>query len=137
MKQSYRYYKYTFLSLILLIGFVLGACKHKTNFESIAEVSYSSSIAPIINSNCTFSGCHGASTNNSNFEDEEDTFELTSYDDVIKEGIEPGSPEKSELYLVLKSNNKEKIMPRKPYNQLTENQILLIYVWIGQGAKNN
>ena len=29
------------------------------------------------------------------------------------------------------------IMPKKPFNELTERQIQLIYVWIGQGAKNN
>lgn len=136
MKQYFCSNKLAFLNLVIIIGFVLGSCKHKTNFESIAEVSYSSSIAPIINSNCTFSGCHGGGHNNSNYEDEE-TFELTSYNDVVKHGIEPGSPEKSEFYLVLKSYNQEKVMPRKPYNQLTEKQIQLIYVWIGQGAKNN
>ena len=51
-------------------------------------------------------------------------------------GIESGSPQKSELYQKLKTLGDD-IMPKKPYNELTEKQIQLIYVWIGQGAKNN
>jgi len=136
MKHFFNIQLFKISIVIIVAGLMLVSCKHKTNFESIAEVSYSSSIAPIINSNCTFSGCHGGGHNSSNHEDE-DTFELTSYDNVVKQGIEPGSPEKSEFYSVLKTYNQEKVMPRKPYNQLTEKQIQLIYVWIGQGAKNN
>ena len=55
----------------------------------------------------------------------------------VKPGITAGSPEKSKLYKTLKTLNEEDIMPKKPYNELTEKQIQLIYVWIGQGAKNN
>jgi hypothetical protein len=52
-------------------------------------------------------------------------------------GITAGSPEKSKLYKTLKTLNEEDIMPKKPYSELTESQIQKIYVWIGQGAKNN
>lgn len=114
--------------IFILLAFAVSSCKTKTNFNDLTEVSYVQHIAPIISSNCTFSGCHG----DSNFE----KFSLTSYSGLINGGINPGSPEKSELYSTLKSLDDD-IMPKKPYNPLTEKQIQLIYVWIGQGAKNN
>lgn len=123
----------SYFKLLKLFSFiflsVLVSCKHKANFSELREVSYSQEIAPIINSNCTFSGCHGDSV----FQE----FKLTNYDKVINAGVTAGAPEKSELYKVLKTLNKEEIMPRKPYAPLSEKQIQLIYVWIGQGAKNN
>jgi hypothetical protein len=115
---------YTVAALVLL-----GACKHKTNFGDLPEVSYSNDVRPVINSNCAFSGCHGDSAYRQ--------FSLTSYEGLMNGGITAGSPEKSKLYSTLKTLDDEDIMPKKPYNELTEKQIQLIYVWIGQGAKNN
>ena len=109
-------------------GFLFESCKHKTDFDELADVSYSGSIAPIIISNCAFSGCHGDSLTAS--------IKLTTYATLMNGGIESGSPQKSELYQKLKTLGDD-IMPKKPYNELTEKQIQLIYVWIGQGAKNN
>ncbi len=121
----------TFKSVILIIAIFLifDSCKHKTNFEELPEVSYTGSIAPIINSNCAFSGCHGDSAYVS--------FSITSHAGLLNAGITEGSPEKSKLYSRLKSLDDNKIMPKRPYDPLTEKQIQLIYVWIGQGAKNN
>lgn len=113
---------------IVALAFMFGSCKHKTNFDELAEVSYSANIAPIINSNCAFSGCHGDSLSGS--------MNLVHYAGLMGGGIEAGSPNKSKLYNALKSL-KDDVMPKKPYNELTEKQIQLIYVWIGQGAKNN
>lgn len=105
------------------------SCKHTPQFNDMAQVSYVASIAPIINSNCTFSGCHGDLGTQK--------FKLLSYEGVISAGVEPGKPHNSKLYKSLVSLNSEEIMPKQPYNELTEKQIQLIYVWIGQGAKNN
>jgi len=116
------------LGFVILI-FMLNSCKHKTNFESLTEVSYASDISPIISSNCAFSGCHGDSL----YEE----FSLTSYQGLMNGGIKANSPQNSKLYTCIKTLNKEEIMPKPPYNELTEKQIQLIYVWIGQGAKNN
>lgn len=55
----------------------------------------------------------------------------------MRGGITAGSPENSQVYTSLKSYSEENRMPLKPYDQLSEDQILRIYVWIGQGAKNN
>lgn len=121
----------TFKSLVLIIAFstIAFSCKHKTDFNNLTEVSYANNIAPIISSNCSASGCHGSS--------EFQKFSLSTYDGLMNGGITAGSPEKSKLYKVLKTLNKEDIMPKKPFNELSEKQIQLIYVWIGQGAKNN
>lgn len=115
--------------LFLFLAFAVSSCKTKTNFNDLTEVSYVQHIAPIISANCAFSGCHGDSAFVK--------FKLTSYTSLIDGGIKAGSPEKSKLYLTLKTLDDEKIMPKRPYNPLTEKQIQLIYVWIGQGAKNN
>ena len=116
------------LSLFVTITFLISSCKHKTNFNELSEVSYSKDIAPIISSNCSASGCHGTI--------EYEKLSLVTYEDLMKGGVSAGSPEKSKLYRTLTSYGDD-IMPKKPFNELTERQIQLIYVWIGQGAKNN
>jgi len=128
MKHIFLSDTFKTLSIFAVVGFMLGSCKHKTDFDKLTEVSYSKQIAPIIISNCTSSGCHGDSAY--------EKLSLTSYTKLINGGISPGSPEKSKLYSTLKSLGDD-IMPKKPNNELSENQIQLIYVWIGQGAKNN
>ena len=116
--------------LLLLSASIFTGCKHKANFDELPKVSYATDIQPIIISNCTQSGCHG--------DEKTQKFKLLTYKDVIKNGeIKEKSPESSELYQTIKSLNNEKIMPKKPYSPLTEKQIQLIYVWIGQGALNN
>lgn len=121
--------KLSVLFFITTVFQCIVSCKHKTDFDKLTNVSYSTDIAPIINSNCAFSGCHGATAYKE--------FSLVTYKGLLSGGISAGSPEKSELYNVLKSLNQEEIMPKKPYSALSERQIQLIYVWIGQGAKNN
>lgn len=112
---------------------LLLSCKHKTNFNDFPEISYGKTIEPIIAGNCTQSGCHGSGSNG-----DHESFPLLSYDDLIKYcHVIAGNPEKSDLYKVINTYNEGEVMPRKPYNKLTEKQIELIYVWIGQGAKNN
>jgi hypothetical protein len=118
-----------FLPIIILFLFST-SCKHKPNFSGLSTVSYSQHIKPIINSNCTQSGCHGLQS--------QEEFGLLTYSDLMKHTeIVSGSPENSGLYNVIRTYNSEKIMPRKPYAPLIEKQIQLIYVWIGQGALNN
>ena len=113
----------------VVIFFVM-SCKHKPTFGSFPVVYYSSDIAPIISGNCTFSGCHGSIDSKK--------FKLSTYDDLMKYcDVEAYSPWSSKLYSIIKSQNEDDIMPRKPYSQLTEKQMQLIYVWIGQGTKNN
>ena len=128
MKQIFRSDSVKILSIFVAVGFMVGSCKHKTKFDELTQVSYAGSIAPIISSNCAFSGCHGDSTFKK--------MKLTSYDALMKGGIKAGDPSNSKLYNKIKSLGDD-IMPKKPYSELSEKQIQLIYVWIGQGAKNN
>lgn len=115
---------------VLAISCIILSCKHEPNFNTLPAVYYSTDIAPIISANCTFSGCHG------DFEFRR--FQLFSYYDVMKYcKVKAGSPQTSKLYKVVKSVNSEEVMPTPQYNPLTEKQIQLIYIWIGQGAKNN
>ena len=118
-----------FFACTVMVLFLFSACKHKLNFNDLTEVSYAVNVKPIINSNCAFSGCHGDSGYVK--------FSLTSYEGLMNGGITAGSPEKSKLYSTLKTLDEDDFMPKKPYTELTEKQIQLIYVWIGQGAKNN
>ena len=115
-----------FFMIVIAIGLI--SCKRKTDFNSLTEVSYSRDISPIISSNCAYSGCHG----DTNFVH----FSLVTFEGLENGHIVPGSPEKSRLYQALITYGKNN-MPKKPYNALTEKQIQLIYVWIGQGVKNN
>ena len=115
---------------VLATSCLILSCKHEPNFNTLPTVYYSTDIAPIISGNCTFSGCHG------DFEFRR--FQLVSYDHVIKYcKVKAGSPQTSKLYRVVKTPNSEEVMPTPQYNPLTEQQIQLIYIWIGQGAKNN
>lgn len=117
------------LSFFVLLAIFFSACKHETKFAQLNEVSYSTSIAPIINANCAYSGCHGNVNTQS--------FNGLTYDGLMKAGVKPGKPKNSKLYTSLVSLNSEDMMPQSPYQPLSDKQIQLIYVWIGQGAKNN
>ncbi|MGZ3899007.1 MAG: hypothetical protein ACXVNO_02825 [Bacteroidia bacterium] len=116
--------------IIFACVFGLFSCKHPVSFKDFPEVSYGKDIQPIIIANCTQSGCHGTK--------EFERFKLTGYDDLMKyTRIEAGNPENSRLYEVITTYNAEDLMPPKPYAHLSDKQVELIYVWIGQGAKNN
>lgn len=126
MKLNFKLISFALASGLAMVFF---SCKHEPDFSKMTEVSYSKHVAPIIAANCTFSGCHGDTL--------AEEFKLTTYVSLMNAGIKAGSPKSSKLYLSLISLSDEEIMPRRPYNELTEKQIQLIYVWIGQGAKNN
>lgn len=118
------------IAAVAISCLALSSCKHEPNFDTLPTVYYNRDIAPIISFNCTFSGCHGDSLSRE--------FKLRNYDEVMKYcKVKPGSPQTSKLYTTVKSLNSEEVMPTPQYNPLTEKQIQLIYVWIGQGAKNN
>jgi hypothetical protein len=114
-------------SVLFFIGF---GCRHTIDFSQYPEVKYSTDVSPIITANCTQDGCHGSNRSK--------RFKLLTYDDVINHcKVISGQPEKSNLYSVVRSLNKNNRMPVDPLPQLTDNQIKTIYLWIGEGAKNN
>lgn len=116
------------LILLLVVSFTLGSCKHKPNFSDFPEVSYANDVSPIIIGNCGQEGCHG----------NVGELDLTTYDKLIHGAeVTAGSPEKSKLYKVITKLSGEDRMPLAPAEPLTNEQIETIFVWIGQGAKNN
>lgn len=124
----YKKFKLTIVSIAICC--FAGSCKHESKFYSLPLVSYSLDIAPIINSNCTFSGCHG--------DDNSQKFKLLDYNGIVSHcGVKNTKPEDSKLFKVIKSLDENTVMPKAPYATLTEKQIQFIYVWIGQGARDN
>lgn len=116
--------KVTFLLLTAGL-FLLVSCQHPSVFADSPAVTFSLDISPIINSNCAMSGCHDAGGHEAK--------SLITYDDVMRY-VKENSPDESKLYKVLYASGEDK-MPRN--GDLTDLQKQLIFVWIGQGAKNN
>ena len=114
----------------IIICFIGISCRHSVDFSQYPDVKYSTDVNPIIIANCTQRGCHGGADSK--------RFKLLTYDDVVKHcGIVNGHPEKSNLYTIIRSYSNYNRMPAASYAQLTDDQIKVIYLWIGQGAKNN
>ncbi|MCC6410510.1 MAG: hypothetical protein IT270_02550 [Saprospiraceae bacterium] len=97
--------------------------------EDLSGVCFEQDVLPIFQSNCTQSGCH-------NSQDREDGYDLTSYEKIVSQGIEPGNYKGSEIYKVLVKMGGEDRMPQSPYNRLTDEQITFIALWIEEGANN-
>ena len=77
------------------------------------------------------SSCHGGGGNH-------EPGSLVTYDDVIHTGeIHANEAHSSKLYKLITKSSGEDKMPPDPASPLTDKQILTIYLWIEQGAKNN
>lgn len=111
------------MKTILLIGLGLSlvtGCKHKAEVPAEPTISFGEKVQPVLLNNCAKSGCH----------DGNNEFSLSTYDDAM--GIvKPGDAGNSRMYHSIISRS----MP--PDGPLTNEQTLLIYTWIMQGAKNN
>ncbi len=107
----------------------LASCKHASNLENAPEVSFKNDIQPIISGNCSQSHCHGQTDFRG--------FLLATYEDVMHEGeITPGDAKNSRLYQAVTGRG-ERQMPPSSQPPLTDNQVVLIYLWIEEGAHNN
>ena len=119
-----------FILHYLFTGFfiiVLSSCKHETDVAMNPIVSFTNEIKPILNNNCTQSGCHGSE----NFT----KIQLLTYDDVIKNGgVGDGNALGTKLYKRITGKGADIMPPSSPLNDLDIKRILL---WIQQGAKNN
>lgn len=92
------------------------------------SVYFANDIQPILNSNCTMSGCHDAATH-------AEGIDLTTYTGVMKE-VKAGSSSGSSLYKVINKTNGDR-MPPPPMAAMPADQIAKVQKWIDQGAKNN
>lgn len=95
--------------------------------ENVNSVCFESEVLPIFQSNCTQSGCH-------NSIDREEGYDLTNYAGIVKKGIKAGDFRNSKMYQVLV--RPAGVMPAKPFNRLSDDQIETIALWIQQGAEN-
>ncbi len=110
---------------VTLLVFVSVSCKHEPILPPLpGDVNYGKDIAPIMQKNCAYSGCH-VSGNNINFP-------LEKYSDLINYGqVIPYKPLDSDLYDVIARG----YMPLGGRLQLTDQK--LIYDWIVKGAQDN
>lgn len=116
--------------LCIFFFFCLPACKDEPVIPDAPVVKFSNDILPLMDGNCGPSGCHG------NYNPQQ--FLLTNYENIMANGeVKAKDAKGSKLYQVIVSNIEETKMPRKPYPDLSEKQIELVYLWIMQGAKNN
>jgi hypothetical protein len=96
-----------------------------------AEVSFSKDIAPVLAKKCLT--CH-------NPEKKKGGYDLQNFEALLKPGkggsapLEPGAPEKSELFRRLTTSDADDRMPQKD-DPLSADTIALFKNWIGQGAR--
>ncbi|MCK6510817.1 hypothetical protein L6R29_12725 [Myxococcota bacterium] len=112
---------------------------------SQTNVSFSTCVKPLLIANCSGSGCHGAEGFQL-LQLQKDTYEsIVGGKDGIPSGqgfplkqIEPGSPDKSYLYLKI-TQDKPKAGARMPLDRapLWLEQSEAIRTWIAEGAKKN
>ena len=114
---------------ILIIAFLLFhfGCVTEPDIENYPEVSFLNDITPILSSNCSQSGCHGAVN--------PEEFTLITYEDVMRY-VKVGNARESKLYQAITDRGDE-FMPPSPSSPLSDQQISTILVWIEQGAPNN
>jgi mono/diheme cytochrome c family protein len=111
-----------------IVTITMNSCKHETikiekGTLNDSTIYFSTQILPIFQSNCATTQCHNGS----------EEFDLSQYSS-IKEHLQPGNANNSEIYNVLTSIYLGVMPPNKP---LTLNQRTLIKLWIDQGALNN
>ena len=92
---------------------------------STCNISYSATIQPIFNNNCT--SCHGGSGG----------LTLKSYNDLMgNDVVDPGNSAASKLIQKLKGTASGSQMPQNQ-DPLNDTTINLIETWINEGAKDN
>lgn len=98
----------------------------------VADVSFADDVTPILNQNCV--ECHGAGGPPIVLEA---GLDLTSYENVMKGSefgtiVEAGNTDDSLLLLMIEEGD----MPEEG-DQLSDDDINTIRMWIAEGAKNN
>lgn len=120
------------ISLILLFSLSFMAliqirCRHDgLNAASLETVCYQRDVAPIFLNSCGTTGCHSSGEGESGLD-------FTNYTSVMK-SINPFNAQKSKAYQAITGKAFVPLMP--PGGALSENERILIRVWIDQGAKN-
>lgn len=101
-----------------------------TNVEVTGPVSFKSDIVPLLNKNCSMSGCHNAGGL------KPDLSEANAFNALEKGGyFDLNTPENSNVYLWLTGKKSSTMPPNGNNNPDNINQFVL--AWVKQGAKNN
>jgi uncharacterized membrane protein len=95
-------------------------------------ICFNQDILPIFLSGCATTACHDAASH-------AEGYVLTDYTHIInsEEGIVPYSPQGSEIYEKITTNESDERMPPPPMAPLTAKQISAIRTWIEEGALNS
>jgi len=116
-----------FLAGILCIMISVSSCRHEPELPpGTPTVYFNDDIMPILNSNCSISGCHGSG----------EAPDLSSYSGVSR-FVKPLKPMESKLYKVITSHSSWERMPPNSSDALSKTQIDKISIWILQGAQDN
>lgn len=124
MKKSFK------LSILFLFGTTLlisiqVQCRHDgLNVATLKQVCFDTEIAPIFINNC--SSCHNKTKL-------EGGYSYADYNSILK-SITPFDAQNSKAYMAITGKGFTQLMP--PNSALSENDRILIRVWIDQGAKN-
>jgi len=118
------------LAIPFLIFF--SSCEHDPEMPAIANgvdstVCFDNKILPLIQKNCSMSGCHDGSSE----------FSLNNYQEISGK-IVAGNPNSSELYKVITPNKftNKPSMPPSPKPHLDNADITLIELWILEEANS-
>ena len=113
-------------SVIALSMFQL-QCRHDgIDVSSLNKVCFQRDVLPIFQNSCGTSNCHSATRGKAGLV-------LTDYTSIMK-AITPSDPYKSKAYQAITGKGFTQLMP--PSGALSENERILIRVWIQQGAAN-
>lgn len=115
------------LFLLLLLCMLSALFCTREYIENRQPVCFETEILPVFQSNCTQSGCH-------NSIDQEEGYDFSTYESIISKGIKPGDYKNSKVYQAISQPFGE-IMPPKPYDRLSDEQLTSIALWIEQGAR--
>ncbi len=126
------------LICFVLIVFTVFSCKENSTTSAVNDsIDYNLHIRPILSDRCF--KCHGPDANQRKANLRLDTPEgamATLKDNPSAHVIDPGHPEKSEVYLRISSADTAEVMPPIKSNlKLNGQEIELIRNWIAQGAK--
>ncbi len=115
--------------VVLILSAVLWiSCSHTPLIPVTPAVSFSKDVQPLIIANCAMSGCHNSTGG--------ELFPLMTYNDIASSDlVTPGNAKSSRLYTAINGTGGDNSMP--PAGQLGNDDVLMIYLWIEQGAKNN
>ena len=110
-----------------LLAVVELRCRHDDlDVSTLNKVCYDTEIGPIFLRSCGITGCHDTQRGESGYR-------FTDYASVVS-AVTPFNAQKSTAYKAITGKGFTQLMP--PSGALSENERILIRVWIDQGAEN-